>query len=363
MEAKRTEVIAEHMARVEAAINRFYSTDASLIVNLDETGLYFRSISTKSLRRGFGYKPEIAIIMETEIWPNLYNECGIRGVPLVLASARISPRSVDRYKRLVPLFREALSHGIVIAAQSEADAQRFRDLGAATKRTFVTGNLKFDVELDPALPGAGMNLRRSLGLDRPVWIAASTHAGEEEMVVEAHAQLRKRMPEALLILVPRHPERFDDVAKMLEEKGVSFVRRTEGGKPTVSTAVYLGDTMGEVPRFYAASEVAFVGGSLVPIGGHNLLEPAAQGKPVISGPYCFNSEDIARMLFDSGACLKVENAEELHLRVFELLSDEAERRRRGAIGQGVIEQNRGALTQLLGLIAPLISAKTQRPEV
>lgn len=302
-----------------------------------------------------GIRPEIAIIMETEIWPNLYNECGIRGVPLVLASARISPRSVGRYKRLVPLFREALSHGIVIAAQSEADAMRFRELGASPQRTFVTGNLKFDVHLDPSLTDIGKALRKMLGPDRPIWVAASTHAGEEDQIVAAHAAIRESLPGALLVMIPRHPERFDDVAKSLRDADVSHVRRTEKRPPGLETSVFLCDTMGEVPGFYAAGDVAFVGGSLVPVGGHNLLEPAVQGIPVVSGPHYFNSEDIARLLTDADACCVVADAEALGECVLRLLNAPEERARRGRNGKAVIEENRGALAQMLELIAPLLS--------
>ncbi|MEO0579955.1 MAG: glycosyltransferase N-terminal domain-containing protein, partial [Pseudomonadota bacterium] len=169
----------------------------------DVTHLYVPFETNGAVKRFFDrIQPTLAIIMETEIWPNLYNECGVRGIPLVLASARISPRSVKSYRRMVPLFREALSHGIVIAAQSESDAARFRELGAAPERTFVTGNLKFDIEADQAHYDTGRELRAMLGVRRPIWVAASTHEGEEQQLIEAHQRVRERHADAILVLVP-----------------------------------------------------------------------------------------------------------------------------------------------------------------
>ena len=300
-------------------------------------------------------QPKLAVIMETEIWPNLYNECGVRGIPLVLASARISPRSVKSYRRIVPLFREALSHGIVIAAQSKSDAQRFRELGAAPERTFVTGNLKFDIEVDPSHVDTGQDLREMLGASRPVWIAASTHEGEEDELITANRRLREQHEDALLVIVPRHPERFDELARHLRELKVRFVRRTENVPVSPDTEVYLCDTMGEVMGFYAASDIAFVGGSLVPIGGHNLLEPAVLGKPVITGPHHFNSEDIAARLVDSSACIVVHSAEELAATLGGLLDNPARREDLGLRARDVLDRNRGALSELVMLLEPLIS--------
>ena len=227
-------------------------------------------------------RPELALIMETEIWPNLYHGCGQRKIPLILVSARISPRSVSSYRKLLPLFRDTLSHGIIIAAQSESDADRFHSLGASPERTWVTGNIKFDIELAPDLVARGDDVRRQVFGNRPVWIAASTHDIEEQQVLEAHRQLQAAFPDLLLVLVPRHPERFAQVRELVRKQGFECVARTENRHCEPGTEVFLGDTMGELPLFYAASDIAFVGGSLVPIGGHNLLEPAALGLPVIN---------------------------------------------------------------------------------
>jgi 3-deoxy-D-manno-octulosonic-acid transferase len=302
--------------------------------------------------------PEIALIMETEIWPNLYRGCGTRGIPLVLVSARISPKSVPGYKRLLPLIRETLSHGIIIAAQSEADAERFLELGAAPERTSVTGNIKFDIELEADLAERGATVRQELFGTRPIWIAASTHEGEEQQVLAAHRQLLKSNPDLLLILVPRHPERFASVRDRTEKSGFELVARTEGRACGTQTQVFLGDTMGELPLFYAASDIAFVAGSLVPIGGHNLLEPAALMKPVVSGPHVFNAQDIADMFVAHRACRMVVDSDGLAVAVGELLSDPAQAEQLGRNGYEIVEKNRGSLKRLLVLLEPLIGKVT-----
>ncbi len=304
--------------------------------------------------------PRIALIMETEIWPNLYHACGVRGIPLVLVSARISPKSVDNYRKLLPLFRETLSYGIVIAAQSEADAERFRSLGARPERTRVTGNIKFDIELDPGLAGRGQALRDELFGARPVWVAASTHNREEELVLAAHRRIREAFPEALLVLVPRHPERFDVVRQLLEREAFPYVARTQERPADAATAVFLGDTMGEVPLFYSASDVAFVGGTLVPVGGHNLLEPAALGLPVVTGPHLFNTQEIADLFARLGALELVSDEAGLARAVGALLADPAEARRMGEAGRRIVLDNRGALARLLELIAPLVPEDEDR---
>ena len=299
-------------------------------------------------------QPDIALILETEIWPNLYHECGQREIPLVLVSARISPNSVDTYRRFLPLFRETLSYGIVIAAQSESDAERFRSLGAAPERTIVTGNIKFDIELPEDLLERGNLFRRDNFEGRPVWVAASTHDREEEQVLTAHEQVHKKFPDALLVLVPRHPERFAAVRSLLHRQGLSFVARTDGVLCTADTEVYLGDTMGDVPLFYAAANVAFVGGSLVPIGGHNLLEPAALGRPVVTGPHLFHTQDIAGKFEKLGASIVVNNADQLAAAVTDLFADEATATDIGNRGREIVQQNKGALDRLLKLLEPLL---------
>ncbi len=309
-----------------------------------------------AVRNFFNFtKPDLALIMETEIWPNLYDACGRREIPLILVSARISPQSVNRYRRFLPLFRETLSHGIVIAAQSESDAERFRSLGAAPERTWVTGNIKFDFETPADLESRGVALREEYFAGRPVWVAASTHDKEEEEVLSAHHQLLDEMPEALLILVPRHPERFGTVKSLLRKKEINFVSRTDKKPCPVDTSVFLGDTMGELPMFYAASDIAFVGGTLVPIGGHNLLEPASLGLPIVTGPHLFNTQDIANMFSELGAFVEVRNAAELAAAIASLFRDGDEAEKMAGKGRQILAENRGALQRLLNLMEPLIS--------
>ncbi len=313
-----------------------------------------------SVRRFFRrVQPRLAVIFETELWPNLYYQCNRRRVPLVIASARISSRSAGRYRLLGRLFQEALSRSAVIAAQGEGDAQRFVALGADPDRTHVTGNIKFDFSVPFDLPERGRQLREFYASSRPMWVAGSTHEGEEDAALEAHRIVRGPHPRALLVLVPRHPPRFDEVALALQRAGIHFVRRSqragERAAHAAATAdVLLVDTLGELLDFYAAADVAFVGGSLAPIGGHNLLEPAALGRPVLTGPHNSNAPDVARLLVERGAAEVVQNAAELGSRVAELLSDSDERERIGELGRQSVDSNRGALGKLLGLIEPLL---------
>jgi 3-deoxy-D-manno-octulosonic-acid transferase len=302
------------------------------------------------------FRPRLAIIMETEIWPNLYEECGRRGVPLVLANARVSPRSVGKYRRFVGLFAKTLSHGIVLAAQSPRDAERFRLIGASAERTHVVGNIKFDVEIPSSVAEAGRRFRVDNAGQRPVWIAASTHEGEEEIVLEVHRRLRQRFTDLLLILVPRHPQRFDAVAQSVERLGMACVRRSSGAICGDETVVFLGDTLGELTLFYAAADAAFVGGSLVPVGGHNLLEPAAMALPIVTGPHNFNAEDIAEMLEDVGAVRVARDSTELFDELATSLSDPALSRQRGLAGRRVLDENRGALDRLMTLVIPLMTS-------
>jgi 3-deoxy-D-manno-octulosonic-acid transferase len=308
-----------------------------------------------SVRRFFDrVQPKLAMILETELWPNLYGECGRRGVPLVLASARISPRSVGKYRRMVSLFRKTLSHGIVIAAQSESDAERFRSIGATAERTHVTGNIKFDFQPPAGIEAQGRHWREEHAPGRPIWVAGSTHEGEEVTVLDAHRRVLERFPDALLVLVPRHPQRFEYVRDLLAKRHERAAWRSSRAPISPATSVLLGDTMGELMTFYAAADVAFVAGSLVPIGGHNLLEPASAGRPVLTGPYNFNGEEIAQLLMDAGAAVVVSDTAGLAHAVKGLLDDANLRAVMGAAGRAVLDANRGALDRLLTLVDPLL---------
>lgn len=299
--------------------------------------------------------PRIAIIFETELWPNLYHECRRRGVPIVLASARISPRSLTRYRWLHGLFRETLSQGVIVAAQGDADAERFRSMGADPERTFVTGNIKFDFALPPETVAHGEAIRSQQASDRPVWVAGSTHGGEEDVLLQAHRLVRQTLPNTLLVLVPRHSQRFEDVAEWLRGENVRFARHSLREVCTPETELLLVDALGELLNYYAAGDVAFVGGSLVKVGGHNLLEPAALSRPVLSGPNNFNSEDVAQLLVSRGAVRIVHGPEDLAGHVSELLTNERMRAQMGQAGRAAVDENRGSLEKLLRLIGPLIA--------
>jgi len=302
-------------------------------------------------------QPRISIIFETELWPNVYFECRRRGIPLVLASARISPNSLRRYRWLRGLFRETLSRGVIVAAQGETDAERFRSMGADAAHTYITGNIKFDFALPTDTAAKGAAIRAREAPNRPVWCAGSTHGGEESVVLEAHRLIRKTQPDALLFLVPRHKQRFSEVVDWLNSKGVRFARYSKGESATSDTEVLLVDTLGELLNFYAASDVTFVGGSLTKVGGHNLLEPAALSRPVLTGPNNFNSEDVAQLLLARGAIRIVRNAREMAEQVSTLLANADMRAKMGAIGKAAVDENRGSLAKLLRLIGPLIEGR------
>jgi 3-deoxy-D-manno-octulosonic-acid transferase len=306
-------------------------------------------------------QPSVAMILETEIWPTLYHALGQRGIPLVLASARVSIRSVGRYRRMASLFRETLSHGILIGAQTPADAERFHAIGAATERVRVTGNVKFDLEIPAETIAAGGAFRARCAVDRPVWIAGSTHDGEEDAVLAAHAIVRERHPGALLILVPRHPQRFESVRALLRRRGLAFAQRSQGEEPDPGQSVFLVDTLGELQMFYAAADVAFVGGSLVPVGGHSLLEPAVLGIPMLSGPYTQNAQDVAELFVQCGALRIVRSQEELAQRTCQWIEDPARARADGIQGQQAVVQSRGAVSRLVAMIAPLLSPPDAPP--
>ena len=296
--------------------------------------------------------PRLAIVMETEVWPNLFRACARRRIPIVMASARLSEKSVRRLRWLASLFKSVLAANVTIAAQTQLDADRFIALGAEPARVPVVGNLKYDVEIPPALLEQGRQLREAQFAHRFVWVAGSTHEGEEQIVLDAYQQVRTRLPGALLVLVPRHPQRFAAVRQWLMSQAVPCVARSDGAAVSSNDQVLLVDTLGELLAFYAACDVAFVGGTLVPIGGHNLLEPAAMGVPVLAGPNNFNAPDIAQLLFAHGAALEVRTANELSNAVVDLALDARRRHEMGAQGAAIVAANRGSLSRIVALIEP-----------
>ncbi|MEZ5586956.1 MAG: lipid IV(A) 3-deoxy-D-manno-octulosonic acid transferase [Sedimenticolaceae bacterium] len=294
-------------------------------------------------------RPRALLMVETEIWPNLLHSCRRHGVYTLLANARLSARSAQRYARLGRFTRDTFAHIDCIAAQTEADAARFRALGVAADRVFVTGSIKFDIRIPASLEEQVEVLRREWG-GRPVWVAGSTHEGEDELVLQAHHQVLSSFPNALLILVPRHPERFERVAGLCKREHLKLARRSRHGSYGTQTQVYLGDTMGELPVVIGSADVAFIGGSLVPTGGHNMLEAAAQGVAVCFGPHVFNFAAISELLVDEGAARRVGDEVELAQQVIAWFRDASARAEAGENGRRVVRQNRGALARLIGLL-------------
>jgi 3-deoxy-D-manno-octulosonic-acid transferase len=304
-------------------------------------------------------RPEISVVMETELWPNLFRTCSRRGIPLIVANARLSDKSLRGFQHVRTLLRQMLRRIDLIAARGPKDAERFMALGAAADRTRVVGNIKFDTELPTVVEGEARKLRQQWGQTRPVWVAGSTHEDEEAQALECHAAIRRRHPGALLILVPRHPERFDRVARLCEARDFDTVRRSSGRDCSSETSVLLGDTMGELLLFYAASDVAFVGGSLVPVGGHNMLEPVSLGVPVVVGPYLHNFEELSEALFEVDGARRVRDRQGLESAVSELLSDVGVREAMAENGSKLIEANRGASQRLLDIIDEMLGASRQ----
>ena len=295
-------------------------------------------------------RPRLALIVETEIWPNLYFGCYRRGIPLMIVNARLSGRSLRGYAPMRALLRSALRCVRQIAAQSRTDAARYRLLGADPALVTVSGNLKFDMPVPDGAPEAGETFRQQWGRLRPVWIAASTHEGEELAVLEAHLEILQRLPDALLLIAPRHPERFRLVENSVRSLGFSMAMRSADGVPGESHQVFLIDSMGELMPFFAASDVAFVGGSLVPIGGHNVLEPAALSRPVLVGPHTFNFEEITLALIRGGGAKRVLQNNALGAAVLDLLHDSVRCEQMGYQARVVFDSERGAVRRVMQLI-------------
>jgi len=306
-------------------------------------------------------RPRALVIIETELWPNLLAACARRAIPTLLANARLSEKSARGYARLPRLSGAMLANLTRVVAQYPADAERFVALGLPAERVVACGNIKFDLHIDRGLASEAQALEHqwqgAAGRPRPIWLAASTHAGEEELVLDALAELKRAHPQLadlLLVLVPRHPERFDSVARLCRERGLKVLRRSDGGQPQLSHQVLLGDSMGELLRFYGACDVAFVGGSLVPVGGHNMIEPAAWGVPVVCGPHLHNFATVAQLLREAGGPSIVEDAPQLAAQLAQWLGDESARRSAGARAREVAAANSGALQRLLQEIETLM---------
>ncbi|HEU4662535.1 MAG TPA: lipid IV(A) 3-deoxy-D-manno-octulosonic acid transferase [Dokdonella sp.] len=305
-------------------------------------------------------RPRLAVIMETEIWPNLFMTCAERGISIVIANARLSEKSLRGYWPIQPLARRAIRCASFVAAQSASDYERLSRLGADASRLATVGNLKFDLAVPAGVRERGAAFRVAAGGARPVWIAASTHEGEEMVVLKAHADVLRRFPDALLLLAPRHPERFKPVATACRAFGFRTGTRSEDGGADPACQCFVVDSMGELIEFYAAADVAFVGGSLVPVGGHNLLEPAALARPVIVGPQTFNFAEVTEDLIAAGAVRRIADGDELGPAVVRLLARDVERRSMGEAAHAVMGRERGAVDRTMAIVETVLAQAGKR---
>jgi len=300
-------------------------------------------------------KPRLVVIMETELWPNMLYYCHQQKVPVLLANARMSEKSATGYGRFSSLTHEMMQNITTIAVQNKEDGGRFIRLGFSPERLIITGTIKFDITISDDLIHKARDLRSKWQLDRPVWIAASTHPGEEEIILEA----AKQIPTALLILAPRHPDRIKDVINLCQKANLKFCLRSADELPDNNTQVFLIDTLGELLLFYAASDIAFVGGSLIPKGGHNLLEPAALGLPVLTGESLYNFAEIERLLDKAKGLIKIKTSKELSREINLLFQDTQKREQMGAAAKNVIMANKGATEKHLMLIEQNLKDNTR----
>ncbi len=294
-------------------------------------------------------QPQICIIMETELWPNVLHHCGIKKIPVVIANGRLSERSHKGYLRFKNLVKEMLANVSVVAAQTLEDGKRYISLGAAADRVKIMGNIKFDITVSEKLVEQAANLRLQFG-DRYIVLAASTHHGEEEQILEAFLNVKEIHHNALLMLCPRHPERYMDVRKIVQQHGLSLITRSSLQLCTDSIDVLLGDTLESLMALYAIADIAFVGGSLVDVGGHNMLEPAAVGTPIIVGPYLHNFVYISEQMLLAGAMVKINDSNSLAKTITRLLDSKERREKMRENGLRVIEKNRGAINNIVAII-------------
>ncbi|HIF52112.1 MAG TPA: 3-deoxy-D-manno-octulosonic acid transferase [Thiotrichaceae bacterium] len=299
-------------------------------------------------------KPSILITMETEIWPNLYYACQCSDIPILIINARLSEKSSKGYRMVSSLMKQTLMKVDVIAAQTKNDAERFISFGADKSKVYVTGNLKFDISIQHSITEQAQSLKRYFSVNRPVWIAASTQEGEEEIVLGAHKRVLEKYPDTILILAPRHPDRVNKVTLLCDIAEVKYIKRTEQKSFSRDDNVYLLDTLGELQLHYAASQIAFVGGSLVKTGGQNMMEPASLGLPVISGLHTYNFTEITDLLLEEDALAIVSNELELANEICVLLADANRRHNIGEKGRQVIEANKGNIDRLMEIIAPYL---------
>ncbi|WP_153110527.1 lipid IV(A) 3-deoxy-D-manno-octulosonic acid transferase [Propionivibrio limicola] len=299
------------------------------------------------------FRPRLGLLMETEIWPNLIATARTHGTPVALINARLSARSQRGYQRFAALIRPALAQLSGIAAQTTADAERLTAIGARHVR--VSGNLKFDVRPAPDKLELGHGWRQALG-DRPVWLAASTREGEEELILDAFARLNR--PDILLLLVPRHPQRFNEVAALVEAKKLPLCRRSAGALPDATTRVWLGDSMGEMPAYFSVADIALIGGTLLPFGGQNLIEAAACGCPVLAGPHTFNFAQATEDSIAIGAAKRIADADDAAREAARLLDQRTELAAMRDAAAAFSRAHRGATDKTVALVRELLAART-----
>lgn len=300
------------------------------------------------------FKPRLGLLLETEIWPHLVSACHRHGTPLLLVNARLSEKSATRYDRHQPLVRETLAQLALVVAQTPADAQRFSKLGA--QEVVVAGNLKFDMPPSPVSDEQVSSLRRVVGNDRRIWLAASTRPGEEQLLLDMWPRLNST--DRVLVLVPRHPQRFDEVAALLRKSGIAFVRRSENHPVPANVPVLLGDSMGEMQAYYQVADVAVIGGSLLPFGGQNLIEATAVGCPVILGPHTYNFGDAAEAAVAAGAAIRLADPARLPQVLPPLLENAPERQAMGEAGRRFTLQHQGATHTIMALIERFVPPPT-----
>lgn len=329
---------AEQAEKIEGIIHRYMPVDFPFAIRG-----FLRAVS-----------PRLCVIMETELWPNTLHHVGHAGVPITVINARLSQKAYLRYQKIAPLFRAMSQHIDLILCQHATDKARFAALGVPAEKLSAVGSVKFDIKaVDPDL---GAALRQARG-ERPCWIAASTHVGEDATMLAAHSIVLRDYPDALLIMVPRHPERFDDVAQQVAAQGLSVQKHTQGEVLAASTQVYLGDTMGEMMMYLASADVVVMAGSFLgaKVGGHNLLEPAALSKPLLTGPSYYNFQVIGDALIEAGALQVSNDSQDLAAKIGAFFSAPSLAAQAGNAGLAVVEQNRGAVERTLQALAPWLN--------
>lgn len=300
------------------------------------------------------FKPRLAVIMETEIWPNLFAHCGKNGIPLYIINARLTEKSARSYQKIPALIRPALAQVKLIAAQTHEDARRFIAIGAKSENVKSFGNIKFDVEIPSAIIEQGAQLKTDVFNGRFVWLIASTHKEEEAIFLDIYKQIKQKMPDLLLVIAPRHPERFAEVKKLCQQQHLPVVMRTTAEACHQNIDVYLVDTMGDLKMLYAAAQVAFVGGSMTPIGGHNVLEAAAVGVPVMFGPYMANFKEIADSILKQDAALQCRNKQDIINAMVRLYTEPAYRESLAENGKTFVRHNQGAIAKICAALDQVI---------